>query len=166
MTEANRSAAFNALIELHLTESYRLAAVLLRDRVEAEDATHDAVVRAWDRWGQLRDRDRFRPWFQQILVNGCRDRLRRRARGVREIAMPADFDHALPGRHEEREQTEIVGALQRLSPDHQVVVALRYYLDLSVDEIALRTDARTGTVKSRLHYALRALRAAYEAQER
>jgi RNA polymerase sigma-70 factor (ECF subfamily) len=166
VTEADRSVAFNAMIELHLTESYRLAAVLLRDRVEAEDATHDAVVRAWDRWGQLRNPDRFRAWFQQILVNGCRERLRRRAQGVREIAMQADFDHMAPRRHEESDETAITGALQRLSPDHQVVVALRFYLDLSVEEIASRTNARTGTVKSRLHYALRALRAAYEAQDR
>jgi RNA polymerase sigma-70 factor, ECF subfamily len=166
VTDTDRAAAFNTLVELHLTESYRLAAVLLRDRVEAEDATHDAVVRAWDQWGQLRDPDRFRAWFQQILVNACRDRLRRRARGVREIAMPADFDRALPSRNEGGDQTAIIAALQRLSPDHQVVVALRFYLDFSVDEIALRTNARTGTVKSRLHYALRALRATYEAQER
>ena len=50
-------------------------------------------------------------------------------------------------------------ALARLSPDHRTVVVLRYFADLSVEEIADRTGARTGTVKSRLHYALSALRA-------
>ena len=57
-------------------------------------------------------------------------------------------------------------ALASLTPDHRIVVRLRYGADLSLAEIAARTGEREGTVKSRLHYALRRLRAAYEAAER
>ncbi|MGC8633881.1 MAG: sigma factor-like helix-turn-helix DNA-binding protein [Candidatus Limnocylindrales bacterium] len=53
-----------------------------------------------------------------------------------------------------------------LSPDHRAVVALRYLGDYSLDEIAARTGQRAGTVKNRLHYALRALRAALDAEAR
>ena len=53
-------------------------------------------------------------------------------------------------------------ALRTLSPDHREVVVLRYFFDLTVDQIAARTDVGSGTVKSRLHYALRYLRSAVE----
>ena len=162
----DRAAAFNGLVERHLSESYRLASVLLRDRHEAEDATHDAVVRAWERWDQLRDRTRFRAWFQEILVNGCRDRLRRRSGSVREIAVDPALEFEAQPVGDLADRAWLEAALARLSPDHQIVIALRFYVDLPVDEIALRTKTNLGTVKSRLHYALRALRAAYEAQNR
>jgi RNA polymerase sigma factor (sigma-70 family) len=48
--------------------------------------------------------------------------------------------------------------MARLAPDQRVVVALRFYRDLSIDEIASRMGVRPGTVKSRLHRALRGLR--------
>ena len=61
---------------------------------------------------------------------------------------------------------DVIGtALAGLSPHHQVVVALRYYRDLTVDEIARRLDIPRGTVQSRLHYALKRLHDAIEAAE-
>ncbi len=61
---------------------------------------------------------------------------------------------------------EVLGtAIARLSPDHRAVVALRYYRDLSVEEIASRLGVPVGTVQSRLHYALERLRAAIDAAE-
>jgi RNA polymerase sigma-70 factor (ECF subfamily) len=56
-------------------------------------------------------------------------------------------------------------AIAGLSPDHRVVVALRYYRDLPVDEIAGRLGIPTGTVQSRLHYALKHLHAAIDAAD-
>jgi RNA polymerase sigma factor (sigma-70 family) len=53
-------------------------------------------------------------------------------------------------------------ALRTLSPDQREVVVLRYFFDLTIDQIATRTDARQGTVKSRLHHALRYLRSAID----
>ena len=67
--------AFRRLVERQLDASYRLAAVILGDRVEAEDAVHDAAVAAWQGFAALRDPDRFDAWFRRILVNGCRDRV-------------------------------------------------------------------------------------------
>ena len=73
----DRSATFEALARTNLDASYRLAALILRDPVEAQDATHDAFLQAWQKWSSLRDVDRFDAWFGRILVNVCRDRLRR-----------------------------------------------------------------------------------------
>ena len=64
------------------------------------------------------------------------------------------------------ERDALRGALAGLSPDHRLIVVLRYYGDMSLEEIADRTGERLGTVKSRLHYGLSALRAAYDAASR
>ena len=131
---------------------------------EGEDATHDAAVLAWQRWSSLRDPERFPAWFQRILVNVCRDRMRRRhLRQV--VSEPADLRGPDPFAGS-AERAALRQALDRLTPDHRTVIVLRYDADLSVDEIAERTGERAGTVKSRLHYALSSLRAAYDAADR
>jgi RNA polymerase sigma-70 factor (ECF subfamily) len=161
-----RANAFAGLADRHLARAYRLATVILGGEVEAQDAVQDAAVSAWERFGDLRDRERFDAWFDRILVNGCRDRLRRRGR-VRLIDMdgapePASSD----GSGSVAERDALRGALAGLSPEQRVTVVLRYYGDLSLEEIADRTGERLGTVKSRLHYGLGALRAAYDAASR
>ena len=88
---AERAAAFSDLAERHLADSYRLASLILGDRDEAQDATHDAFVAAWKSWGSLRDPARFEAWFGRILVNVCRDRLRHRRRhGTTEVTDVSD----------------------------------------------------------------------------
>ena len=71
-----RAAAFTRLADEHLDKAYRLARAILRDETEAQDAAHDAFVQAWRKWDTLRDPARFEQWFDRILVNACRDRLR------------------------------------------------------------------------------------------
>jgi len=160
--ETGRAAAFTRLADEHLDRAYRLARAILRDEAEAQDATHDAFVQAWRKWDTLRDRTRFEPWFDRILVNACRDRLRAPSRQTTDISVEVALstgDHA--GRTEDR---AVLGhAIGGLSPDHQVVVALRYYVDLTVDDIAARLGIPTGTVQSRLHYALKRLHEAIDA---
>jgi RNA polymerase sigma-70 factor (ECF subfamily) len=167
-TGAAREEAFRRLVDERLDASYRLAAVLLGDRMEAEDATHDAVVHAWRAFGSLRDHDRFHPWFQRIVVNACRDRLRQRrtrptATLTHDMAGAGDAGDPAPVT---AEREALLGALRSLNADQRIVIALRYYADLPIDEIARRLGQRTGTVKSRLHHAHRALRAAYDAANR
>jgi RNA polymerase sigma-70 factor, ECF subfamily len=160
--DAERATAFVGLAADQLDASYRLAHAILGNRAEAEDATHDALVSAWRRWSTLRDADRFEAWFRRILVNTCRNRLRQSSRrptadlSATVIAAGADpirlaDDRALMG-----------AALERLSPDHRIVLALRYYLDMPIEDIARRLGIPPGTVSSRIHYGLRELRVALD----
>jgi RNA polymerase sigma-70 factor (ECF subfamily) len=169
----DRTASFRQLAEDHLDGAYALATVILGDRGEAEDATHDAIVKAWRAWPSLRSADAFTPWFQRILVNCCRDRLRQRSRRARLDGRPAaqKVDHERPAGDADpyartAERDAIEGALQGLNPDERIAVALRYFLDLPVDAIATRLGVPIGTVKSRLHRGIDHLRAAYDAAER
>jgi RNA polymerase sigma-70 factor (ECF subfamily) len=163
-----RAVAFARLTSAGLASCYRLATAILGDPVEAEDATHEAAVRAWERWDSLRNADRFDPWFQRILVNECRDRLRRRKL---QLPSPQLVDQGAARAYADvseslAESQALAEALSRLESDQRIVIVLRFYLGLDEREIAARTGARVGTVKSRLHYALRALRAARDAVAR
>jgi RNA polymerase sigma-70 factor (ECF subfamily) len=161
---ADRAAAFTELTERHLDASYRLAGLILGNWADAEDATHDAVLQAWQRWSSLRDPERFPAWFQRILVNVCRDSMRRRR--LRPIVVdPGDPPGPDPFAGSP-ERAALRDALVHLSPDHRTVVVLRFFADLSIDEIADRTGERPGTVRSRLHYALSSLRAEWDAADR
>ena len=157
----DREVAFATFVEQRLLQQYRLAAVILGDPLEAQDATHDAFELAWRRWDSLRDPVRLEAWFGRILVNVCRDRLRRRRRTVTDIS--AELADTLAGPDVYRrsaDRDEIARAFAALNPDQRVVVVLRFYADLRVDQIAEHVGAPAGTVKSRLHNALQALNAA------
>lgn len=162
--EVRTREAFEALSDRCLDGSYRLAAVILRDEIEAQDVVHDSVLLAWRKFGSLRDPDRFDAWFGRIVLNRCRDRLRVRGRGrVREAELGAAM--AL-GRRDEFAQVArrdaIAAAFPTLDPDLQLVVALRFYRDLQLEAIAEVLGIPLGTVKSRLHTGLKRLRTELE----
>ena len=156
-----RAEAFRRLAERHLDESYRLARAIVGP-ADAEDATHDAFVAAWRSWSTLRDPSLFEHWFHRILVNTCRNRLRSsRRRQVRDIS--ADF--AVGGEDEvgrALDRDVVEAALGRLGPDDRIVIALRYYRDLTIDQIAGQLGIRSGTVKSRLHNAMHRLQLIFD----
>jgi len=159
-----RAAAFVRLADEHLDKAYGLARAILRDSVEAQDATHDAFVQAWRKWETLRDQARFEQWFDRILVNTCRNRLHGTRRLATDISGEVAVASGDPFGH--AHDRDVLGnAIVTLSPDHRVVVALRYYQDLTIDDIASRLGIPSGTVQSRLHYALKRLHAVIDAAD-
>ena len=165
--DAARAAAFERFADKRLDASYRLARLILSDPQEAQDATHDAFARAWRDLHRLRDTDRMDAWFGRILANACRDRLRRHRLRRHDELDPA-VAHA--DAHDAHRQVEDRDALDRafadLNPDQRIAIVLRFYGDLPVDEVARTVGAPVGTIRSRLHYALRQLRAALERADR
>jgi RNA polymerase sigma-70 factor (ECF subfamily) len=155
---ADRAIAFEAFAEQHLPDAYRLASAVLGNPGEAEDAVHDAFLAAWRKWDALRDRDAMSRWFDSIVVNTCRNMLRRR-RPWKPDASIFDIPNAggLDGISSIAERDAIEDAFRSLNPDQRIVVALRFYADYTIDDIAARTGAPVGTVKSRLHHALQKL---------
>ena len=160
---AGRAAAFRRLSGDQLAASYRLARAILHDPGEAEDAVQDAFEQAWRRWPQLRDPARVDAWFQRILVNTCRNRLRSR-RGKVFVDVTTEVALRAPGDpFGDTHDREVVGrAMAGLDPDCRITVALRFFADLSIEEIATRTGVPAGTVKSRLHRALQQLHGSLE----
>ena len=129
--------AFLQLTTPHPDSSYRLARAIVHEPADAEDAMEDALVQAWRKWSTLRDPALFERWFARILVNTCRDQIRRRTThpsGDAEalVGIPSRGDPLA----ETHERDAMGAAMAMLSPDHRVVVALRFYRDLSVEDIA------------------------------
>ena len=139
--------------------AYRLAGYLLGSEVEAEDAVQDALVKAWRGWSSLKNADAFGPWFDRIVVNVCRDRMRRH-RTIRMVELDEAGDvesHDAFALMFQRD--EVAAAVAHLAAEHRIVIALRFWRDMTLEEVAATLDLPLGTVKSRLHYALKALRA-------
>ncbi len=152
--------AFDALAGAAYHRLYAIARRILRDGYAAEDAVQDTLVHAWrDLWG-LRDPAAFDAWLQRLLVRSCADLQRRTWKtrldvDVEGIDPPLGPDEV--SRVADRDALE--RAFDRLSLDHRAVVVLTHYAGLSGPEVAEVLGIPVGTVASRLHYALRAMRA-------
>jgi RNA polymerase sigma-70 factor, ECF subfamily len=151
---------FVQLAERELDRSYRLAGLILGSAAEAEDAVGDALERAWREAQRLRDPASFQAWFDRILVNACRDRLRRRRTvtfvPIQGAAGPvaADVFRLVD------DEDEAVRALAHLPAEERIVVILHFWADLTLESAADRLGWPVGTVKSRFHRALERLRRA------
>lgn len=153
---------FRTVTDRQLERAYRLACFVLGSTSDAEDATQDALALAWSSRRQLRDVGRAQAWFDQILLNVCRQRLRGQRRvewldvdGLDVGSQVDDFARAIA-------RDVVLRAVADLDVDHRSVIVLRYWADLSIDAIAERVSVPVGTVKSRLHYGLRTLRLSLE----
>lgn len=147
--------AFESLVRPLLRPGYRLALMMLNDPAEAEDVVQEATLKAWRKLSNLRPEAEPRPWFLGIVANECRSLMRRRWWSVIKTAEVPDEAlvelHPLDG-------AELRAAIRRLAPERRLVIALRFYLDLPLDEVAAVIGVPSGTVKSRLHRALSELR--------
>jgi RNA polymerase sigma-70 factor, ECF subfamily len=159
--EGAGAAWIRMLTDSDLTRAYRLAGFILGDVNDAEDATQDALGRAWERRTSLRSAETAQAWFDRILVNICRDRLRRRGR-VRWLELDDHVRGSTDPFVQAIDGDEMLRSLAVLDAEHRIVVVLRFWADLPLAAIAERLAIPPGTVKSRLHYALRQLRNAIE----
>jgi RNA polymerase sigma-70 factor (ECF subfamily) len=154
--------AFRLMTARQLDKAYRLAWAILGDAQEAEDATQDAFASAWRNRNKLRDADKLEAWLGRILINVCRDRLRQRSRGRTQALELSSLPCVADQSETTSSRDELGRALACLDPDHRIVVILRFWADMTVEDIALRAGVAEGTVKSRLHHAMRQMRAALE----
>ncbi len=164
--------AFEEFFARFRTSVYRTAFGLTGDPNMAEEVLQDTFARAYERRASLRPDVSPLPWLSRVAINLCYTRLgRRRLRwepiGDAVIRLVRDASSG-PMEHAERmELRHIVrDGISGLPPRQQVVVSLYYLQGHSLEETAALLDLPLGTVKSRLHYALRALRDALQADER
>ena len=159
-----------AFASLAVAAGDRLHAVahrILRDTDLAEDATQQALLAIWRDLPQLRDPTRFDAWSYRLLVRACYTegrRIRRWAPNVR--LLPATEPKVADDLSSVVDRDQLERGFRRLSIDHRAVVVLHHYLDLPLDEVADVLGVPAGTVRSRLHHAMRGLRAALEADAR
>jgi RNA polymerase sigma-70 factor, ECF subfamily len=156
--------AFAALVPPTAQRLLGVAYRILRDHAAAEDATQTALLAAWRTLPRLRDPARFEAWTYRLVVNACHDQ----SRYQRLVVLELDTDRG-DGSDDPVMQDTTSGVADRdwldrafrsLSIPHRVVVVLHHHSGIPLIEIARMLGVPEGTVRSRLHYALGALRAA------
>jgi RNA polymerase sigma-70 factor (ECF subfamily) len=158
--------AFGVLAGGAVDRLYGIARLILHDAELAEDATQDALVRAWRDLPSLRDVERFDGWLYRLVVRACADAGRHRRRWRATLAVlprePAELDRAT----ELADRDQVERGLRRLNDAQRTILVLTFYLGFPPGEVAEALDIPIGTAKSRLHYAIQALKAALAADER
>jgi len=156
------AALMKALYEEHAGPLWRYALRLTGDASRAEDVVQETLLRAWQHPEVVNDSERpARGWLFTVARNMIIDEQRSpRIRkfggsldesGAPERSAPDEVDSAL-------DRMLIADAMAQMSPDHRAVVERSYYRGWTTAQIAADLDIAEGTVKSRLHYAVRALR--------
>jgi RNA polymerase sigma-70 factor (ECF subfamily) len=163
--QAGDHQAFAALARHASNRLYGIARRILGDPHAAEDATQDALVDIWREIRAIRDPERFDAWSTRILVRACQREIGRRRRlRVTSPAVEAASEHDAYGQLADRDVLE--QAFRRLPLAQREVLVLHHHLGLEPTELVPILGVPAGTVRSRLHYAHRALRAAVDAVER
>ncbi len=159
--QAGDREAFEALAATSYDQMYAISRRVLRDGAAAEDAVQETLIRIWRDLRSLRDVERYDAWSKRLLIRSCHDQWRRTRRIRTEIGGidlerrdPRD-DYATVGHRDELER-----AFGKLSIEHRAVVVLTHYQGYSATDVGEILGIPPGTVYSRLHYALKALRSA------
>jgi RNA polymerase sigma-70 factor (ECF subfamily) len=156
-------AAWEALVRQHQEAAFRLAYLLVGDSDEAEDVAQEAFIRAYRALERFDSTRPFRPWLLSIAANLARNRRRSVARYLAALnrvlrAEPERVASVQQASAQHMEAQALWQAVRRLGEPDQQVIYLRYFLEISEAETAEALSLPPGTVKSRLHRALKRLR--------
>jgi len=162
--------AFSKLIEAYQNPVYNLTHRMLGNADEAEEAAQETFLRVYTRLHRYDPAYKFSTWVLSIASHYCIDRLRKRRITWLSLdePLPAQFAPQLsstgPGPEasviEGDTQTRVYALLDTLQPDYRAAVVLRYWYDMSYEEIAETMETTVSAVKSRLFRARKMLAAA------
>lgn len=158
--------AFATLAATAVDRCYGLAYRILRDHHRAQDATQQALLGAWRDLPNLRDPSRFEAWLHRLVVHACYVEARSERRWlakVNAIRAPEPIaDHA----RIVADRDSLERSFRKLTPEQRAVVVLHHHHGYPLTEIASVLGIPEGTARSRLHDAVRILRAELDAQAR
>jgi RNA polymerase sigma-70 factor (ECF subfamily) len=161
------SLAWTALMHRHQEPIFRFAYLLVGDADEAEDIAQETFIHAYRALDRFDVERPLRPWLLRIASNLASNR--RRSIGRYFFALQRAFQQERPAQKDVEQQSsqkgrahEVWQAVQQLKPADAQVIYLRYFLELSTDEVAQALNVPAGTVKSRLHRASDRLRQVIE----
>ena len=161
--------AFDALVRFASNRLYGIAYRVLRDQYRAEDALQQALINIWNELPRLRDPDRFDAWTYRVIVRAATAEARRAGPAEhtsRLLPDDADVSRAPDDFRAVADRDQLERGFSRITAEQRAVLVLQHYAGLSQAEIADVLGVPVGTAGSRIHYAVRALRAAIEADTR
>ena len=155
--------AFEALVAARLNRAVRTASAILGGEADAHDVVQEAFVATWRHLPKLRDRTKFDAWLNKMIVNRCRDMLRRRRRS-REVGLDGAQDlRSQDTTDTAADMAALNSAFDRLSVNHRHLLVMHHLHRVPVADLAIELGIPEGTAKWRLHAARAALTRALEA---
>jgi RNA polymerase sigma-70 factor, ECF subfamily len=161
--------AFGRIVDAYKAPVYNLAYRMLRSGPEAEDAAQEIFLRAYTKLASYDRARKFSTWLLSIASNYCIDMLRRRRATIVDIedvafSLPSDAPGPERSALVQEQREAVARAINRLPDGYRLVTVLRYYNDLSYEEIEQATGLSEATVKTRLHRARRQLEELLDAE--
>jgi RNA polymerase sigma-70 factor (ECF subfamily) len=155
--------AFRRLVEPDLPTALGTARIVTRSEADAADAVQDALLSAWNGLDSIRQPDAFRAWFRRHVVRAALRAAERRGR-----TSELDLEAAAPegALDQAVDRRTLARAFDRLDARDRLILTLHHFWEMPVAETAAHLGIPEGTVKSRVHYAMDRLRAAFAAEER
>jgi RNA polymerase sigma-70 factor (ECF subfamily) len=162
---------FDKLVQERIEVLYRIAFSYFREEDKASDAVQDAILIAYKAYSKLRDKDKFNSWITTILVNRCREILRKSKKNNIQ-----QYDEKILDIHIFKADTKseyskvedrlfVIRLLEVLDQKHRDVITLKYFGDYTIEEISTILDIPQGTVKSRLNTGIKRLRTLMEVKD-
>ena len=160
---AGETLAFDNLFYRYRDGIYRLAISITKDPSAADEIVVDTFARAYRALERLEPDDSLRPWLYRVAVNLSYNRQPRKGVTFSSLEdgaadLPADGESPSEAAERGERRRVVLECVDTLGPKHKIVVVLHYLNGLNLAEIAEILEVPVGTVKSRLHYALRKLR--------
>ncbi len=163
-------AAWNTLFQRFQLPLYSFVVELVRHEQAALDIVQESFTAAIRHLDSLREDRRFGSWLFSIAHQRVVQHWRRESRAAQVFqetdaeleTVPDDRENPRDGLVRREREAEFFALLERLPEPQRAVLLLHFVEDFSLEEIAAVTDANLGTVKSRLHYAKKALRQLWE----
>ena len=150
--------AFTRIVERYQGMAYSIAYNILGDRMDAEDAAQEALLRCYRRLGQFRGDATFTTWFFRVVVSSALDLRRRERRRPETVPLTEVVDEIGAESPEGLNGAALVSALGELPKDYRVPTVLRDVYGLPYQEIADVTGRPLGTVKVMVHRGRACLR--------
>src|SRR4051794_6769026 len=159
--------AFTSLARDSADRCYALAYRILRDPHRAQDAAQQALIGAWRDLPALREPARFDAWLAKLVVHACYGEARSERRWTAKVRLiPIDAPTEPDIARSVAARDELEHAFRALTPEQRAVVVMHHHLGYPLTEIAEPLGIPEGTARSRLHYAVRQLRAALDPGDR
>lgn len=160
---------FEKLLEPRLPVLYKISYSYFIDKDSACDAVQDTVLIAYKNFAKLRDKDKFNPWITTILVNRCREVIRKNKKVIFEEYSENIIDfhrgrQTVNGSSKLEEKLDLLDILHKLDDKYKDVIRLKYFGNYTISEIAIILSIPEGTVKSRINFAIRKLKALMEVE--
>lgn len=157
------------LVREYQVQALRTAMLITRDKALAEDVVQNAFIRAYQKIEQFDESRPFAPWFMRSVANAAVQASKKNQRtlslsdelsdGITFEDLLADSDNKPDEQIEAKERQELIkSALDKLTPEQRAAVVMRYFLDMSEQDMSTALDTPKGTIKWRLHESRKRLR--------